>query len=392
MPLASAAISKRVHLVTGATSTVGAALVLELLRAEPQSRVYCLVQSTRDSLTAEARLAHTLASVAVELGIPDAEASALVARAVALRADLCEPSLGLDAVSRELLRAQAPFTVWQFAETRTSRDRAQLLRDHIEVTDRLLELALRMGVSCFNHVSSAYVGHGEEEVSRQRSFLNEVEWARAHAESTVVARCSGMGVPYRILRPGIVIGHSRTGGAIPSQGLVNWILQLAGLEQVAGDRLRQQPLRLVGDPDATLNLIPIDSVIEDCLAIDAAGAATHDRVFNLTNQTPPTFGEVAAAAARAAGIARIEWVEEAEALDLVSRRFHDWSRFQRTYARGPQRFARGSNQLYVSPREGKCTVTGEQLMRMARPALDAFRSAGRSRVDGKVARALWEVA
>src|SRR5437870_5081892 len=103
MSVSPAATSKRAHLVTGATGTVGAALVLELLRAEPQSRVYCLVQSTSGSMTAEGRLARTLADVAAEIGIGEDEASGLVARAIALRADLCEPGLGLDAVARELV-------------------------------------------------------------------------------------------------------------------------------------------------------------------------------------------------------------------------------------------------------------------------------------------------
>jgi thioester reductase-like protein len=369
----------RTLFVTGATGFVGAALVLRLLRDNPQDRAFCLVRAA-DAEAAQGRLVVALERAAAAYGVGEAAARAVCEQVVAVPGDLTAPHLGISVRDRERMATAAPLTVWHAAASLKDDEPnlREIIAHNVTGTERLLETVLGLNVAVFNHVSTAYVagrqqGVVTETLERPRGFNNRYEQTKYYGEMLVVDHCRRARVPYRILRPAIVIGHSGTGMATGYTGFMGWILKVAALAEQSGGALQTRSLRYAGVAEAEVNVIPIDSIVEDCAGIDTAGAATHDQVFHLTNRAAPTMRWLCDITARTLGIARIEIVDDAAELDPISQKFQRWTRFERPYTRGRKRFDRGSNAGYASPRHGACPLSPDLMERMIRLAVHDMR-------------------
>lgn len=366
--------------VTGATGFVGAALVLELLRARPLDRAFCVVRAANDD-EATRRLHAALAAAADAYGADEDDLRSVLARAVGLRGDVTARRLGLGEAALARLAAAAPFHVWHCAASLKDAEDAwrEIMAHNVGGAERVVELTLELGVEVFNHVSTAYVagrtiGLAGESLARPRGFCNRYEQSKHYAEAIVRDNCEHRGVPYRILRPGIVVGHSVTGRATGYTGFLGWAVKLAVFAQATRGALARQSLRYVGRPDAELNLVPIDSVVEDCVGIDAAGARTLGGVFHLTNTAAPTVGWMADVCAEVLGLQPLHFVDDAAQLDALSRKFHRWTRFERPYVLARKQFARhDGNRLYESARHGRCPMSAEVFGKMVRYAVEDYR-------------------
>jgi len=366
-------------LITGATGFLGAPLTLELLAAFPDARALCLVRGHDP----QRRLIEALrdAGAAYDLDLDGARFERALARVEALPGDVTRPGLGLDAAGRERIRAAGGVHVIHAAASLkdTEEALAEILEHNVRGTERVLETLLPLGVAAFDHVSTAYVcgRHTREiveEVARPRGFNNRYEQSKHYGENLVVDHCEQAGVPWRILRPAIVIGHARTGEATGYTGFLGWVLKLAALDAMATGALTRQSLRYVADPDAKLNIIPVDSVVEDIVGIVAAGARTERRVFHLTAQDPPTMRWLMDAIAPALGLARVWLVPEERDLDPVSAKFHRWTRFERPYVAASRQFRRDGDALYASPRHGRIGFTPGMIATMTVAAVTDWRS------------------
>lgn len=369
----------RTLFVTGATGFVGAALVLRLLRDNPRDRAFCLVRAA-DPEAAQARLIAAIERAGAAYGVAEDVTRAVCEQVVAVPGDLTAPHLGISVGDRERMAMAAPLTVWHAAASLKDDEPSlrEIIAHNVTGTERLLEWILGLNVAVFNHVSTAYVagrqqGVVTESLERPRGFNNRYEQSKHYGEMLVVDHCRRAGVPYRILRPAIVIGHSGTGEATGYTGFMGWILKVAALAEQTGGALRARPLRVVGRADSEVNVIPIDSIVEDCAGIDAAGAATHDQVFHLTNRAAPTMRWLCDITARTLGLAPFEIVDEDAELDPISRKFLRWTRFERPYTRGRRSFDRGSNAGYASPRHGACPLSPDLMERMIRLAVHDLR-------------------
>jgi len=368
------------HFITGATGFVGAALTLELLRTHPRDRALCLVRG-RDPLHARRRLVRAVTEAADAYGVPRAELHSIVPRLTALRGDITARQLGLPDTDRETLLDAGPLTVWHSAASLKDTEEAlrEIVLHNVTGTENLLETLLERNVRVFNHISTAYVsgrtnGIVAESLQRPRGFSNRYEQSKHYGEMMVADHCAAAGVPYRILRPGIVVGHSRTGRATGYTGFLGWVLKLASLDELSGGALQQRPLRYVGRPDVHINVIPVDSVVEDCVGIDAAGAETYNRVFHLTNTAPPTVGWMTGVIADTLELSPVEFVTDEADLDPVSQRFHKWTRFERPYVSIDKAFSRvDSDRLYPGARHGNCPLDAELMNRMVRLAVEDYR-------------------
>lgn len=367
-------------LITGATGFVGAALTLELLRTHKRDRALCLARGN-DALHARRRIVNALTAAADAYAVPRAELLSIIPRVTVLRGDITAKGLGLSAPDLQVLRDAGPITVWHSAASLKDTEEAfrEIVLHNVTGTENLLETVLSGKVYAFNHISTAYVAGRKtdiisETLARPRGFNNRYEQSKHYGEMMVADHCSRAGVPYRIMRPGIVIGHSRTGRATGYTGFLGWILKVAALNEMSGGALEGNSLRYVARADAEVNLIPVDSVVEDCIGIDAAGAATHDRVFHLTNTAAPTIAWITDVVADTLKIQPIEIVSDEAELDPVSQRFHKWTRFERPYSAATKSFSRlESDSLYPSARHGKCPIDARTLRTMTVQAIDDYR-------------------
>ncbi len=365
-------------LITGATGFLGAPLTIELLAAFPRARALCLVRGA----DAHARLIESLrrAAAAYDLDLDPARFERALARVEAIRGDVTRPGLGLDAAARARIQAAGGVHVIHAAASLKDTEESlhEILEHNVRGTERVLDTLIPLGITAFDHVSTAYVCGRQtrdvlEEVARPRGFNNRYEQSKHYGEGLVLDYCERAGVPWRILRPAIVIGHSRTGEATGYTGFLGWVLKLAALDALAFGGLARHALRYVADPECRLNLIPVDAVVEDIVGILAAGSATERRVFHLTAQDPPTMRWLLDAITGALGHAPIEMVADETDLDAISARFHRWTRFERPYVAATRLFRRDGDGLYASPRHGRIEFTREMIATMTIAAVTDWR-------------------
>lgn len=322
------------HLVTGATGFIGAALVLELLD-RTEAEVACMARPSHDPERARTRLVEALERAFALYDrtdlIPQIEQRCPVVP-FDLREDVDGAPPVLPAGIDEVWHSAASL---RFKQSQ----REKIVAQNVDGTRRMLELATAAGASTFNYVSTAYVagkrsGLVLEEAAREPEVAHN-----AYEESKILAEIlvdEWDGLRTRIMRPSIVVGHSRTFAAISNTGLYGFVLgvQRARTEvegRKLGAFLAHRQVRLRGDGEAPINLIPVDAVARNAVAISRS--PSEDGVFHLANATPPTAAEVGRVVFAALGMAEPRWVEDEEEFTLIDEKLDQQPRtdFFRTY-------------------------------------------------------------
>lgn len=280
-------------LITGATGFVGSHLVLRWLRRDPAARVGCLVRAA-DAAEGQARLRAALSQAS-----PDAEGAALdhmLARAEAIPGDLDDPAW----IGRARAWMRGPAELIHCAANLSFReaDRAAVWRTNVEGTAAVVRaLPWLPGIAAFNYISTAYVAGDrqgeilEEEHARPLHFNNPYEDSKWVAEGLVRDGCAAAGTAWRIMRPSIVIAHSVTHRMSSQSGfyqVVDTLLQLGRQPRMAG----AGPIVLPVEKGTTLDLIPVDVVADEVVALIAAGTATAGHTFHVTGADPLQLADV----------------------------------------------------------------------------------------------------
>lgn len=322
------------HLVTGATGFLGAALVLELLD-RTSGEIVCLVRPKHDPERARARLSDALKRAFLLYDRAEM-AAAIEERCRAVPFDLRE-----DGDRARSLLPSGIAEVWHSAASlRFKQDqREKIIEQNVDGTRRMLNLSTAIGASAFNYVSTAYVagkrgGLVLEEPARDPEVAhNAYEESKIRAEMLVD---EWDGLRTRIMRPSIVVGHSGTHAAVSNTGLYGFVLgiQRARMEVEKlklGALLAHRQVRLRGDGGAPINLIPVDVVARNAVAI--ARSASGAGVFHLTNATPPSAAEVGRVVFAALGMAEPRWVADEDEFTLIDEKLDEQPRtdFFRTY-------------------------------------------------------------
>ena len=330
----SSAAGGGVHLLTGATGFIGAALVLELLQ-QTSGEIACLVRPSHDPDRASTRLTEALKRAFVLYERADM-LPAIEERCRAVPFDLREES----EKSRAMLPAGAT-EVWHSAASLRFKQeqRDKIVEQNVEGTRRMLQLSTDIGASAFNYISTAYVagkrsGLVLEEPARDPSVAHN-----AYEESKILAEVlvdEWEGLRTRIMRPSIVVGNTRTFAAISNTGLYGFILGVQrARKEVEGRKLgaflAHRQIRLRGDGEAPINLIPVDVVARNAVAISLS--PTDAGVFHLSNASPPPAAEVGRVVFAALGMAEPRWVESEDEFTLIDEKLDEQPRtdFFRTY-------------------------------------------------------------
>lgn len=281
-------------LLTGITGSVGAWLAGEALRHG--RRVIALM---RGSDPAEARW--RLDTVLTTVGL-----SELSDRVSIVLGDIEQEGLGVNG-SGAVLRA-ANLVIHCAGCTELQAEPARLHRINVEGTRRVLQLAEELG-SDVVHVSTAYVAGRcigtarEGELNPRREFNNPYERSKAQGEALVESWRRRTGRRVTILRPSVVLGDSCNGRKIG----FNTIYPIMRAFDLVAVHARGHPLRVLADPGATKNFIPVDYFAQTAwrLVESCTGGTYH-----VTHPEPMTFARLKDIFTELFGICGLSIVDE----------------------------------------------------------------------------------
>jgi short-subunit dehydrogenase len=268
------------YFVTGATGFIGRNLVQRLLQRE--GTIYALVRAGSRGRLEELRTAW----------------GADGARVVPIDGDLAQPGLGVSEEDLLELRGKVDhfFHLAAIYDMSAGAEAQEIA--NVEGTRHAVELAGAIDAGCFHQISSIavaglYKGEWREDMFEQAENLDTHPYFRTKHESERVVReeCRR---PWRVYRPGIVVGDSRTGEIDKVDGPYYAFKLLQRARKVLPTWLPT-----VGVEGGEINIVPVDYVVD---AIDhiAHKPGLDGQAFSLTDPNPKTAGEMINLFARAA--------------------------------------------------------------------------------------------
>jgi NAD(P)-dependent dehydrogenase (short-subunit alcohol dehydrogenase family) len=267
------------YFVTGATGFIGRHLVTELLKRG--ETIHVLVRPG-----SRAKLDGLLRDWGAEAG-----------RIVPVEGDLTAPLLGVPAATRSRLRGAIRHFFHLGALYDLEAPDADLDRANVSGTRAALDFAHEIDAGCFHLVSSiasagCYPGVFTEDMFEEAQGLDHPYFRTKH-ESEAIVRAEAR-IPWRVYRPGMVVGHSQTGVMEKIDGPYYLFKAIQKLR----DHVPRW-LPLVGFEGGHLNLVPVDFVAS-ALAHLAHAPGEDRRCFHLTDPADRRVGEVINVFARAA--------------------------------------------------------------------------------------------
>ena len=326
----------RTHLVTGATGFLGGAWVLELLQ-QTRDPVCAVVRPGTQGAEARFRAAITHAAAAYGTPLPPGALD----RCTVVAGDLLQPGCGIDPADTGPV-AQ----VWHCAASLRYENRYadEIRATNVDGTRHVLQLAERLGADTFNYTSTAYVagrktGTIAEEPANVGATNNAYETSKIDAEALVSAADT---MRVRIFRPSVVVGHARTLAATTFTGFYGFLRQLVQfrgmVDRTQHGLLARTPLRIRLDPDARINLVPIDAVAREAVHIGLAEDATG--IFHLTTRSAPTVGTCVRTMFEILALHPPLFVDDADSFEWLDARFDERLDFYGSYIRGDKVFER----------------------------------------------------
>ena len=267
------------YFVTGATGFLGRFLVDKLLKRK--GSIHVLVRKGSEK---------KLDAIAEKMGWDRR-------RIVVVAGDLAKPKLGLSAAQLKALNGKVQHFFHLAAIYDLSADAESQKVANVEGTRHAIELAQAIKAGCFHHTSSIaaaglYPGVFREDMFDEAEGLSDPYFRTKHdSEGLVRKECR---IPYRIYRPGAVVGHSKTGEIDKIDGPYYLFTLIKKIRQTL-----PQWMPTLGIEGGRLNLVPVDYVV------DAMDHIAHKRgldghTFHLVDPAPQRIGEVLNVFCRAA--------------------------------------------------------------------------------------------
>jgi len=291
------------YLVTGGTGFLGRKVLARLLARDDCEAVYALVRAgSRDRLLR--RLADT----------PGHE------KVVPVVGDLTRPRLGLHDAEVDGLAGRVDHVLHLGAIYDITADDESNRAANVDGTRGVVEVAARIGASCLHHVSSVAVAgeyegtFTEDDLDVGQTFGNPYHETKYAAERIVREEST---VPWRVYRPAVVVGDSRTGEMDKIDGPY-YLLTAISLLGRLGWAGSMAPLRIAVPELGATNIVPVDVVADAMVHLVHRPDLDH-RAFHLVHPRPQPLSEVYNAFARALGAPQVQATMPSAVGSLVRR-------------------------------------------------------------------------
>lgn len=165
----------------------------------------------------------------------------------------------------------------------------EIWHTNVDGTWNMISLFHQIDCPEFNFISTAYT-----------QGRNTYERSKVKCEEMLAQEAAHTNKAITVFKPSIIIGTPKNPGPIQGVTLVAKAIFMVHRKAEKARRFVQEHmllpamepvLRLPGDPDAHLNIIPVDVVVNTIIRIVAEGRKS--RHFYITNPNPPTVNEVA---------------------------------------------------------------------------------------------------
>ena len=268
------------YFVTGATGFIGRNLVELLLQRE--GPVYVLVREGSKGRLEELRR---------RWGVDED-------RVVGIVGDVSQPLLGISDSDLERLRGQVDHLFHLAAVYDMTADAESQRLSNVQGTRHMVDLAEAVEAGTVHMVSSiaaAGLFHGtwREDMFEEAENLDVHPYFRTKHDSEGVVRSECLR-PWRVYRPGIVVGNSETGEMDKVDGPYYFFKLIRRIRNAV-----PQWMPMLGVEGREINIVPVDFVVR---AMDhiAHTEGLDGRAFHLTDPKPPSAGDVIDVFARAA--------------------------------------------------------------------------------------------
>ncbi len=259
------------YFVTGGTGFIGHNLISLLLQR--RGKVYVLVRKGSEE----------------KLERLKARWGNAASKIVPVTGDLTKPYLGISPEQREELEGKIVHFFHLAAIYDLKADASEQEAVNTKGTAHAIRLAEKLKAHRFHHVSSIaaaglYPGTFTEDMFEEAIGLDNPYFRTKHeSEGLVRRKCS---IPWRIYRPGIVVGDSRTGEIDKIDGPYYFFKLIQKMR-----RALPAWMPTIGLEGGRLNIVPVDYVVK---AMDhIAHLPRHDgKCFHLTDPSPMRIGEV----------------------------------------------------------------------------------------------------
>jgi NAD(P)-dependent dehydrogenase (short-subunit alcohol dehydrogenase family) len=267
------------YFITGGTGFIGRHLIERLLKRP--GKIFVLVRkASQDKFDA-----------LVE------KVDAPAGRLVPVYGDLTRKNLGISAAAQRQLSGKIKHCFHLAAIYDLTADEESQIKTNIDGTRHAMQFAESVKAGCFHHVSSIaaaglYPGVFKEDMFDEAEGLDDPYFRTKHDSEGLVR--NEYGRKYRIYRPAIVLGSSKTGEIDKIDGPYYFFRVIKKLRS-----LLPQWMPTIGIEGSRINVVPVDFV---AAAMDhiAHKPGLDGGCFHLTDPNPQRVGEVLNVFARAA--------------------------------------------------------------------------------------------
>jgi len=268
------------YFLTGASGFIGKRLVKKILEREGSTVFFLIRESDKDALE------HLY-----EFWNCDSH------RAVPVVGDLTQPLLGVSAADRKKIGKKTAHFFHLAAIYDLNADAESQLRVNVEGTRNTVQFAEAIGAKHFHLFSSIasaglFEGLFREDMFEEAEGLEHPYFRTKHDSEGIVRReCS---IPWRIYRPALVVGDSRTGEMDKIDGPYYFFKLIQKLR-----KMLPSWMPTIGIEGGRINVVPVDFVVS---AVDyiAHLKGEDGKCFHIVDPTPMRVGDLLNTFARAA--------------------------------------------------------------------------------------------